>query len=122
MIFVHALAKAWPPKFNAGPLAKFLAKAPRLFFIGNGGSAAIASHMAADFAKNGGVPALAFNDGASLTCLANDYGYEQVFALPLRQHMRSGDCLIAISSSGKSVNILNAANSSPLSRATTSLP
>lgn len=108
MIFVHELAKAWPPKFNPGPLAKFLAKAPRIFFVGNGGSAAIASHMAADFSKNGGVPAMAFNDGASLTCLSNDFGYEHVFSKPILQHMRSGDCLVAISSSGKSPSILRA--------------
>ena len=52
----------------------------KLMFIGNGGSATIASHMAIDFSKNGGMRALAFNDGAALTCLGNDLGYENVFA------------------------------------------
>lgn len=78
-----------------------------IFFIGNGGSAGIASHMAIDFTKNGGMRALAFNDGAYLTCLGNDLGFDQVFAKSLDMHARSGDLLIAISSSGRSANILN---------------
>lgn len=81
----------------------------RLFFIGNGGSAAIASHMAIDFLKTGGFAAMCFNDGAALTCLANDLGYEHVFRLPLERHANPGDLLFAISSSGRSVNILDAA-------------
>jgi D-sedoheptulose 7-phosphate isomerase len=81
----------------------------RFFFIGNGGSAAIASHMAADFLKAGGVAAQCFNDGALLTCLANDLGYEQAFARPLSLHGRERDVLFAISSSGKSKSITNAA-------------
>jgi len=78
----------------------------KLIFIGNGGSAAIASHMAVDYWKNGGIPALCFNDGAQLTCLSNDYGYETVFAKPIQVFARPGDILIAISSSGQSPNIL----------------
>lgn len=80
----------------------------KLMFIGNGGSAGIASHMAIDFSKNGGMPALCFNDGAALTCLGNDFGYEEVFAQQLRFHARRGDVLFAISSSGSSPNILRA--------------
>jgi D-sedoheptulose 7-phosphate isomerase len=79
----------------------------KLMFIGNGGSAAIASHMANDFSKNGGMRALAFNDGAFLTCLGNDYGYEHVFAKQIEFHARKGDLLVAISASGRSPNILN---------------
>jgi len=79
-----------------------------LMFIGNGGSAGIASHMAIDYAKNGGLRALAFNDGAALTCLGNDLGYDQVFARQVAMHGRAGDVLVAISSSGRSPNILNA--------------
>jgi D-sedoheptulose 7-phosphate isomerase len=78
-------------------------------FIGNGGSAGIASHMAIDFSKNGGIPAMCFNDGAALTCLGNDFGYEEVFAGQLRFHARKGDVLFAISSSGASPNILRGA-------------
>lgn len=80
----------------------------KLMFIGNGGSAGIASHMAIDYSKNGGLRSLAFNDGAALTCLGNDLGYDQVFAKQVEMHGRPGDVLIAISSSGRSANILNA--------------
>lgn len=78
-----------------------------LLFIGNGGSAGIASHLAIDFTKNGGMRALAFNDPAALTCLGNDFGYDQVFARQIAAHGRPGDLLVAISSSGRSANILN---------------
>jgi D-sedoheptulose 7-phosphate isomerase len=80
----------------------------KLMFIGNGGSAGIASHMAIDYSKNGNLRALAFNDGAALTCLGNDLGYANVFARQIELHGRSGDVLIAISSSGRSLNILSA--------------
>jgi D-sedoheptulose 7-phosphate isomerase len=78
----------------------------KLIYIGNGGSAAIASHLAIDYSKNGGIRSLAFNDASALTCLGNDLGYENVFAKQLDFHARPGDLLIAISSSGKSPNIL----------------
>jgi D-sedoheptulose 7-phosphate isomerase len=80
----------------------------RIFFIGNGGSAGIASHMATDWLKNGGFTTLCFNDGSLLTCLGNDLGYENVFSLPISRHITKNDILIAISSSGESNNILNA--------------
>ena len=79
----------------------------KLMFIGNGGSAGICSHMATDYSKNGNLRSLAFNDGSMLTCLGNDLGYENVFAKQIDLHAASGDLLIAISSSGKSQNILN---------------
>ena len=80
----------------------------KIMFIGNGGSAGIASHLAIDFSKNGGMRAIAFNDSSALTCLGNDFGYEHVFAKQIEFHGRAGDVIIAISSSGKSPNILNA--------------
>lgn len=80
----------------------------KIMFIGNGGSAGIASHLAIDFSKNGGLRAMAFNDPSALTCLGNDLGYENVFAKQIELHGRAGDLLIAISSSGRSHNILNA--------------
>ncbi len=67
----------------------------KLIFIGNGGSAAIASHMATDYSKNGGVRSLALNDASMLTCLGNDFGYEHVFAKQVEMHSRQGDILIA---------------------------
>jgi D-sedoheptulose 7-phosphate isomerase len=79
-----------------------------LIFIGNGGSASIASHQAIDYLKNGGIRALALNDSAALTCLSNDCGYAEVFAKQIEKHGRAGDMLVAISSSGQSANILNA--------------
>jgi D-sedoheptulose 7-phosphate isomerase len=90
-------------------LGEIRAREAKVMFVGNGGSAAIASHMAIDYSKNGGFSALAFNDGAALTCLANDLGYDRVFAEQVAQHGRSGDLLVAISSSGSSANIVNAA-------------
>lgn len=80
----------------------------KIIFAGNGGSAAIASHMATDYSKNGGLRAWAMNDGSMLTCLANDFGYEHVFAKQIEFHGAPGDLLVAISSSGQSANILGA--------------
>jgi len=80
----------------------------KLIFVGNGGSAAIASHMATDYSKNGNLRSCALNDASMLTCLGNDYGYEHVFAKQIEFNGRQGDLLVAISSSGKSANILNA--------------
>lgn len=77
----------------------------KLIFIGNGGSAAIASHQAVDYWKNGGMRAIAFNDSSLLTCIGNDYGYAQVFEKPVEMFADEGDVLIAISSSGRSENI-----------------
>lgn len=81
----------------------------KVMFIGNGGSAAIAAHGGIDFWKNGGIKAMCFNDGPSLTCIGNDYGYEFVFEKPISLFAEKGDILVAISSSGKSQNILNGA-------------
>ena len=80
----------------------------KIIFIGNGGSASIASHMAIDFWRNGGIRALCFNEAAQLTCISNDFGYAQVFASPIMMFADAGDILVAISSSGQSENILNA--------------
>ena len=86
-----------------------VASGNKIMFVGNGGSAGIASHLAADFSKAGRMPAMAFNDGAALTCLSNDLGYENVFSEQIKWHGRDGDVVIAISSSGKSPNIIRAA-------------
>lgn len=83
----------------------------KLMFIGNGASAAISSHMSADFWKNGGMRAIAFNDSSLLTCLGNDYGYEYIFEKSVEMFADEGDILVAISSSGKSENILRGAHS-----------
>jgi len=80
----------------------------KLMFVGNGGSATTASHMATDCNKNGNLRTLSLNDSSMLTCLANDYSFADVFAKQVEFHAREGDILVAISSSGKSPNILNA--------------
>lgn len=86
----------------------------RVVFIGNGGSAAIASHMAVDFTKNGGIRAVAFNDVPTLTCLANDFGYDNVFAKQLEYYAERRDIVVIISSSGRSLNILAAARTAKM--------
>ncbi len=80
----------------------------KIMFIGNGGSAGISSHCTTDYMKNGGLRAQCFNDGAQLTCLANDLGYENVFVYPINMHAKPSDLLIAISSGGKSPSITKA--------------
>ena len=80
----------------------------RFFFIGNGASAAFASHMSLDWSKNGGVPCVPLFDLSHLTALGNDLGYDEIFAEPLKWHGTVSDVLITISSSGNSPNILRA--------------
>lgn len=80
----------------------------RLIVVGNGGSAAIAIHTLADFANAGGLKTIDLFSPALLTCMANDYGYENVFSKPIEMLAEQGDILFAISSSGESPNILNA--------------
>ena len=83
-------------------------KGSQVFFIGNGGSSAIASHMTADFMKNGGMNTYSLYDNAVTTCMGNDYGYENIFSRPMQFLVREDDLVIAISSSGNSANIVNA--------------
>jgi len=80
----------------------------KLIFLGNGGSAAIASHMATDYSKNGEVRSIALNDSSMLTCIGNDLGYHRVFAKQIELYGSPGDLVLAISSSGRSANILHA--------------
>ncbi len=79
-----------------------------VYFVGNGASASMASHFAADLAKNGQMHTQTFTDPALMTALGNDLGYDKVYSEPLRRRARLGDMLVAISSSGKSPNILSA--------------
>lgn len=85
-----------------------LKKSTRIFFIGNGGSNAICSHMMEDFAKIAKKPTFSFSDAALITCFSNDYGYENAMLEWLKIHFTASDTLVAISSSGNSMNILNA--------------
>jgi D-sedoheptulose 7-phosphate isomerase len=79
-----------------------------LYIIGNGGSAAVASHAVTDFVNVAKLRATTIHDSSLLTCMANDYGYEAAFARILSTMVRPADMLIAISSSGRSRNITNA--------------
>lgn len=80
-----------------------------VFLIGNGASASMASHAAADLAKNGGLRTQVFTDLSLITAYGNDLCYEDVFAAPLRERTERGDLLVAVSSSGRSENILRGA-------------
>ena len=85
-----------------------------VFTLGNGGSAALASHLAADLCRIGtdkgtSVRALSLTDSASLvTGWSNDDDYDQVFVRQLAAHLRRDDVVIAISCGGKSTNVLEA--------------
>lgn len=83
-------------------------KNKNIYLIGNGASATMASHMAADAMKNGHLKAATFSDAALMTAISNDITYEMVFALPLERFANQGDLLITISSSGNSENIIQA--------------
>ncbi|MEO8135132.1 MAG: SIS domain-containing protein [Betaproteobacteria bacterium] len=95
-------------------LLEAFAQSGRAFSCGNGGSMCDAMHFAEEltgrFRKDRpGIAAMAISDPGHLTCVANDFGYDQVFARFLEAHGRAGDVLLAISTSGRSASILNAA-------------
>lgn len=81
----------------------------KVLIAGNGGSAAIADHCAVDFTKNAGIRTLSFAGASWVSCLANDYGYDQWVARSLEMHADHGDLVVLVSSSGASENILCAA-------------
>jgi len=84
-------------------------KSGKIIIIGNGGSAAIASHASIDFTKAANIRAINFNESSLLTCLSNDYGYEHWAEKAIEFYADKADLVILISSSGKSKNIINAA-------------
>lgn len=88
--------------------ANLILREGKVMIIGNGGSAAIASHLQNDLCKSVGAKAMVFNEPPLLTALSNDHGYECVFERPVQLWAQRGDLLIAISSSGESKNILAA--------------
>ncbi|HMK34442.1 MAG TPA: SIS domain-containing protein [Desulfomonilaceae bacterium] len=94
---------------------KVRAKGNTIFFLGNGGSAATAAHFANDLgfsaSPEGKTPIRSLSltcNSSFLTCLANDIGYENVFTWQLKNLMRPGDVVVAISASGNSPNAVNA--------------
>jgi len=84
----------------------------RVLIFGNGGSAAIASHVSVDLTKNIKVKAMNFNEADLITCFSNDYGYEKWIEKAIEFYAEKGDVVILISSSGKSKNMLNACKAS----------
>jgi D-sedoheptulose 7-phosphate isomerase len=91
-----------------GILKTIKASSNKVMLIGNGGSAGIVSHMQNDLCKAVGVRAMVFNEQPLLTALSNDCGYEAVFEMPVKLWASQGDLLLAVSSSGRSENILRA--------------
>ena len=96
---LEALVRLWARQQAAGA---------RVYWIGNGGSAAVASHLSQDLLNKCAIRSSTFNDPALITCMANDYGYRRVFERPLTTLAQEGDVLVAVSSSGMSDNIVGA--------------
>ena len=96
-------------------ICKTLASGNKILLCGNGGSAADAQHIAAELVgryerDRRSFPAMSLTtDTSALTALSNDYGYDEVFARQVQGLAVAGDCLIAISTSGKSPNVTKAA-------------
>ena len=82
-------------------------KGNKSIIVGNGGSAAIASHFAVDLTKNAKTRCVNFNESDLITCFSNDYGYEHWVEKAVEFYGDDGDVFIGISSSGSSKNILN---------------
>jgi D-sedoheptulose 7-phosphate isomerase/type III pantothenate kinase len=95
-------------------LGASLLEGRRLLVAGNGGSAAEAQHLTAELVgrycdERRPFSAIALHaETSSMTAIANDYGYDEVFARQVRAHAQPGDVLIALSTSGHSANVLNA--------------
>tara|TARA_B110000967_G_C18678862_1_gene456984 strand:- start:58 stop:633 length:576 start_codon:yes stop_codon:yes gene_type:complete len=83
-------------------------KGKKILVFGNGGSAAIASHFTVDLTKNARVRATNYNEADLITCLSNDYGYDQWVSKAIELYMDKGDLVFFISSSGVSKNMINA--------------
>ena len=99
---------------SAEVFAKALEQGNTIFWCGNGGSASESSHLAVELIgrfKNNRrpLPSVSLNsDTSAITCIANDFGYDEIFARQLEGLARKGDVLVVLSTSGKSENILRA--------------
>ena len=83
-------------------------KKGKILIFGNGGSAAIASHVSVDLTKNAKIRSVNFNESDLITCFSNDYGYERWIEKAVDFYADKNDTLVLISSSGKSKNMINA--------------
>ena len=106
-----AFSDLLPEEFDAACdlIAKTKKESGKLMIFGNGGSAAIASHVAVDFTKAAGIRAVNFNEADLITCFSNDYGYEHWVSKVLEFYADPEDTVILISSSGNSSNMVNGA-------------
>ena len=91
----------------AQSLKKMHSNGNKALIVGNGGSAAIASHFSVDLTKNARIRCVNFNEADLITCFANDYGFDNWMKEAVNFYGDEGDVLIAISSSGKSKDIIN---------------
>ncbi len=96
---------------NLGMLGNLKDRGGNLFLVGNGGSAGVVSHILTDFINVNKLNARTLHESSLLSCMSNDYGYENSFSEPLSTLAREKDLLIAVSSSGCSPNIHNAVKS-----------
>jgi len=90
-----------------------LTRGGRIYVCGNGGSMSDAMHFAEELSgrfrkERAALSALSFSDPATLSCIANDFGYEEVFARQVEAHGRAGDLLVTLSTTGESANLLAA--------------
>ncbi len=122
---MEVTSKAFKPLGNESGLEEVNARLVRLkqekgslYIIGNGGSAGVASHAVTDFFNVGKIKAFTLHESSLLTCMTNDFGYENAFAKMLDQVISDRDVLIAISSSGNSLNIRNAVDTATKHHAT----
>ena len=105
---VHSVNK--PLLYEASSLISSVSsQGGKVILAGNGGSAAIASHVSVDLVKVAGVRAVCFNEPALITCFANDFGYEHWLEKALDYYADRADLVLLISSGGTSRNILNGA-------------
>ena len=94
---------------NLTTLKNIVKSSKNIIIIGNGGSNAISSHISQDYTKSLGKKAISFSDSSRLTCYINDYGMDQAYAKFIEHFFENGTLVILISSSGNSMNIINAA-------------
>ena len=95
-------------------MCQALAQGGKIISCGNGGSMSDAMHFAEELSgryrdDRPGLPAISCSEPSHITCVGNDYGFDQVFARFVQALGQSGDCLLAISTSGNSANVLEAA-------------
>lgn len=117
---IFSSPQSWPVKRLvelSREVIKTFTSGNKLAFLGNGGSAAEAMHLAAEFTgkcvvPHSPLPAICLNESqSSLTAIANDFGAEFIFSRQVEAHLKENDILIALSTSGTSKNVLNALDS-----------